>query len=222
MLTGIFGSGKTLLARALVDGLRRDQYTSANIFNPQMGNVELLREIIYQLGIHDNIPQQKSDVLHRLADILNDNHAEGRHTVIIIDEAHLIDDRMIFEELRMLLNFQKKDKFLLSLILVGQPELREKIAHLKQFDQRISIRFHLTGLKAAETETYIQHRLKIAGAQEPIFESDTYRMIHESTGGLPRRINQICDLALLTGFGTKASSIDVETLKEVVLDPQTL
>jgi general secretion pathway protein A len=221
LLTGVFGSGKTLLAQALLDSLQPDQFTSAFIFNPQLGHVELLREIIYQLGVHD-LPEQKTDILHRLADILNDNYSEGRHTVIVIDEAHLIEDRLIFEELRLLLNFQKRDKFLLTLVLVGQPELRDKISHLKPLDQRISIRYHLKGLRPEETRFYIEHRLKVAGAARPIFEEETFGPLHESTGGLPRRINQICDLALLAGFGMKAEKITNAIIREVVMDPQML
>lgn len=222
MLTGVFGSGKTLLAQALIDNLSKDQFTSAFIFNPQLTHVELLKEIVYQLGIREQLADQKTDVLHKLSDILNDNYAEGKHTVIVVDEAHLIEDRLIFEELRLLLNFQKKDKFLLTLILVGQPELREKITNIKPFDQRISIRFHLRGMKQEETRTYILHRLQVAGAERPIFEEDTFLTVHESTGGIPRRINQICDLALLNGFGMQAPRITSAIIKEVVMDPQML
>ncbi len=221
VLTGVFGSGKTLLAQALLESLRPEQFTTAFIFNPQLSHVELLREIIYQLGVHDP-PDQKTDILHRLSDILNDNYAEGRHTVIVIDEAHLIEDRLIFEELRLLLNFQKRDRFLLTLILVGQPELRDKVSHLKPLDQRVSIRFHLKGLRAEETRQYILHRLKVAGAQREIFDEGVFPAIQESTGGLPRRINQICDLALLTGYGMKAEKITSEIIREVVMDPQAI
>ncbi len=220
LLTGVFGSGKTLLAQALIEGLPRDKFTTAFIFNPQLSHVELLREIIYQLGIREHIPEQKSDILHKLDDIFNDNYAEGRHTVIIVDEAHLIEDRLIFEELRLLLNFQKHDKFLLTLILVGQPELREKISHLKPFDQRIYMRFHLKGLKFEESRSYILHRLQIAGATRDIFEADAFQAIYESTGGIPRRINQICDMALLTGYGMNAPMISDVIIREVVMDPQ--
>jgi type II secretory pathway predicted ATPase ExeA len=222
LLTGVFGSGKTLLAQALMDGLTRDQFNAAFIFNPQLSPVELLREIIYHLGVHDRIPEQKTDILHRLTEILTDNDNEGRHTVIIIDEAHLIEDRLILEELRLLMNFQKRDKFLITLILVGQPELREKINQLKAFEQRISIRFHLKGLKPEETKIYILHRLKVAGAGREIFEESTFHQIYESSGGLPRRINQICDLALLTGFGMKAPLINEALVREVCMDPQAI
>lgn len=222
VLTGVFGSGKTLLTQALIDSLSPDQYTTAYIFNPQLNPVELIREIIYQLGVHDQLPEAKTDILHRLSDILNDCYAESRHVVIIVDEAHLIEDRLILEELRLLLNFQKKDKSLLTLVLVGQPELREKLIHMKPFDQRISIRFHLKGLKPEETRAYIIHRLEVAGASQPIFEEEAYLAIHESTGGIPRRINQICDLALLTGYGAQAPIITAAIVKEVVMDPQML
>ena len=222
MLTGVFGSGKTLLAQALIESLPKDQFTSAFIFNPQLTHVELLKEIVYQLGIREHISDQKTDVLHKLSDVLTDNYAEGRHTVVVVDEAHLIEDRLIFEELRLLLNFQKKDKFLLTLILVGQPELRDKITNIKPFDQRIALRFHLRGLKPEETRTYILHRLKVAGAQRSIFEEDTFLSVHESTGGIPRRINQVCDLALLNGFGMRAPMITTAIIKEVIMDPQML
>jgi general secretion pathway protein A len=222
MLTGIFGSGKTLVAQALLENLKADRFAKAFIFNPKLTDVELLKEIVYQLGYHEKMSDEKTEVLHRLTDILNDNYSESRHTVIVVDEAHLIEERSIFEELRLLLNFQKKDKFLLTLILVGQPELREKIAQLKPFDQRVSMRFHLKGLRLDETKIYIDHRLKVAGTERQIFAEETYRLIHESTGGLPRRINQVCDLALLTGYGQKADKITVGILNEVLMDPQTI
>lgn len=222
MLTGIFGSGKTLLAQALFDSLNPDQYSKAFIFNPQLNPVELLREIIYQLGVHDSLPEQKTDVLHRLSDILNDNYSEGRHTVIAVDEVHLIEDRAIFEELRLLLNFQKRDTFLLTLILIGQPELKEKISQMKPFDQRVSIRFHLKGLRPEEVTQYVHHRLTVAGSEHEIFDESACRAIYESTGGLPRRINQVSDLALLTGYGHKADKITAEIISEVLMDPQMI
>lgn len=222
MLTGVFGSGKTLLTQALFDSLSSDQYLKAFIFNPHLSHVELLREIIYQLGVRDRIPETKTDILHRLSDILNDNYSEGRHTVIVVDEAHLIEDRMIFEELRLLLNFQRRDTFLLTLILVGQPELREKISQMKPFDQRISIRFHLKGLREEETASYIHHRLQVAGASRTIFQDAAIHAVHESTGGIPRRINQICDLALLTGYGMRSEQITSDIIREVIMDPQVL
>lgn len=222
VLTGVFGSGKTLIAQALLNSLSSDKYTKAFIFNPQFSNVELLREVIYQLGVHDQVPEKKTDILHRLDHILTESYAENKHTVIVVDEAHLIEDRLIFEELRLLLNFQKHDRFLLTLILVGQPELKEKISNLKQFDQRVSMRFHLKGLNQEETQTYIMHRLAVAGSQEAIFSEDACDVIYESTGGLPRRINQVCDLALLNGFGAQAHQINANLIQEVVMDPQTL
>ena len=222
LLTGIFGTGKTLLAQALMEGLEKNQFKTAFIFNPQLSPVELLREVIYQLGIHDNVPEQKTDILHCMTDILSDNYSEGRHTMIIVDEAHLIEDRLIFEELRLLLNFQKRDRFLLTLILVGQPELRDKINRMKPFDQRVALRFHLKGLTLEETKTYILYRLSIAGAKRKIFEEETFGILQEFTGGIPRRINQICDLALLAGYGANAPNITSTIVREVVMDPQML
>lgn len=222
LLTGVFGSGKTLLAQALIDRLKADRFVTAFIFNPQLSNVEILQEILYQLGEHQTMPDRKTDILHRLSEILDDNYAESRHVVILIDEAHLIEDRAIFEELRLLLNFQKRDKFLLTLLLIGQPDLREKISQLKPFDQRVSLRFHLKGLKPDETARYIEHRMEVAGSERPVFSPEAVRLIHESTGGLPRRINQVCDLALLAGCGTQSVQVTPEIVNEVLMDPQII
>ncbi|MEW6100991.1 MAG: AAA family ATPase [Candidatus Omnitrophota bacterium] len=217
-LSGVFGCGKTVIAQAVLASLSKGKYETAFVINPQLSHVELLREILYDLGIKDNLPTQKSDILHSLDETLHNNMDNGKQTVVMIDEAHLIEDKMIFEELRLLLNFQYKNKFLLTLILLGQPELREKINNIKQLQQRIAIKFHLSGLSEPETAEYIDYRLKVAGSIREIFERASLRTIHELSGGIPRRINQMCDLALLTAFGRQASLVDDAIIREVVKD----
>lgn len=218
ILTGVFGCGKTVIAQAVLTSLSKGKYETAFVINPQLSHVELLREIIYDLGVKDNLPTQKTDILHSLNEILHNNMDNGKQTVVIIDEAHLIEDKLIFEELRLLLNFQYKNKFLLTLLLLGQPELREKTNNIKQLQQRIAIRYHLSGLNEIEATEYIQHRLNIAGASKKVFEERALKTIFEQSGGIPRRINQICDMALLTGFGKQKEIISEEIITEVVKD----
>lgn len=218
VLTGVFGCGKTVIAQAVLLSLSKGKYETAFVINPQLSHVELLREIIFDLGHKDNLPVQKTDILHSLEKILHDNMDNGKQTVVFIDEAHMINDALIFEELRLLLNFQHRNKFLLTLLLLGQPELRDKINNIKQLQQRISIRFHLSSLTEAETVEYINHRLKIAGSTRPIFEEEALKSVYGHSGGIPRRINQICDMALLTGLGRQIELINDGVITEVVKD----
>lgn len=218
VLSGVFGCGKTVIAQALIASLNKAKYELAFIVNPQLSSVELLREIIYDLGAKDNLPTLKTDIMHLLDERLLHNADDGKRTVVIIDEAHLIEDKLIFEELRLLLNLQYKNKFLLTLILIGQPELKEKINNIKQLQQRISIKYHLMGLEQEETIKYVQHRLNVAQATRKIFADQAFASIYEGSGGIPRRINQICDTALLAGFGSKKELIDSQIIDEVLKD----
>ena len=218
VLSGVFGCGKTVVAQAVLSSLSKGKYETAFVINPQLSALELLREILYDLGLKDNLPTQKTDILHSLDETLHHNVDDGKQTIVIIDEAHLIEDRLIFEELRLLLNFQYKNRFLLTLILLGQPELREKINNIKQLAQRIAIKYYLSGLSETEISEYMQHRLKVAGATKNYFDDSAIKIIYEQSGGIPRRINQICDMALLTGFGSKAEIVSKEIIMEVVKD----
>ncbi len=215
LLTGVYGCGKTLLSRALLKELEQDIYKVALLTNPRLDDIEMLRMIAHSLGATE-LPTRKADILITLEKILKNNASDGKKTVVVIDEAHAIEDRNIFEEIRLLLNFQYEDKFLLNLLLLGQPELKEKVENIKQLNQRIAMRFHLEALNKEDISNYIVHRLKIAGVTRQIFSNDAISLIYEKSGGIPRRINQICDSALLTGFGKEVKIIDQELVKETV------
>ncbi len=221
MLTGVFGCGKTLLGRTLMRELGKDIYRAAFIINPQLEYIELLMSIATELGAKD-LPTKRSEVLTNvvldsISKILHNNYKDGKKTVVIIDEAHVITDMRVWEELRLILNFQLENKFLLTLLLLGQPELKESIDANKQLAQRIAMRCHLTNLTREEAAEYITHRLKVAG-REGIFSPKVSKLIYEKSGGIPRRINHICDLALVSGFGKKVKIIDEEIIQEVVQD----
>ena len=210
VLTGDYGCGKTLLTRVLVKQLDESRYDVGLLTNPRWKADELLKEILYQLG-HDVTDTDKSKLLHKLnEDVLFKNFQAGRSTVIVIDEAQMITDFETLEELRLLLNFQLDDKFLLTLILSGQPELNPIIDSIPQFEQRIAVRHHLTGLNLQETEECIKYRLAVAGRDDVLFSPEAIQRVFELTQGTPRKINNLCDICLLIGFTRKAATIVVD------------
>ena len=218
LLTGVFGCGKTLVLHALMRQLPSDRYRVALLSNPKLSYLELLMWIVQDLG-GENLPDRRDDVLvnvllTKLRDILVSNMKEGKETVVIIDEAHVIDDPGTMEGLRMLLNYQTEERFLLTLILSGQPELGRKVEELRQFEQRISIKWHLDIFSATETAAYIHHRMTVAGARRRVFSEDALAAIHQASGGIPRRINRLCDICLLAGFGKKSKVIDAPIVTE--------
>ncbi|MFH0807385.1 MAG: AAA family ATPase [Elusimicrobiota bacterium] len=215
LLTGIYGCGKTLLSQAILKEIEQDIYKVAVITNPRLDDIELLRMIVYYLSVQ-RIPTRKADILIALEQVLKNNAADGKRTVVIIDEAHAIEDKNIFEEIRLLLNYQQDNKFLLNLLLIGQPELKENVENIKQLNQRIAMGFHLDGLSREDTKNYIIHRLNIAQASKQIFTDESLSLIYDRSGGIPRRINLICDSALLTGFGKEARIIDKEIVIETI------
>jgi len=218
LLTGEYGSGKTLISRVILNELSSENYKLAFIFNPKLGPEDLLKEIIYQIGGDASGVTSKTELLHKLNELLYKIKQEGKNIVVLIDEAQAIPDENGFEELRLLLNFQLNDKFLLTLILMGQPELRQKIANIPQLRQRLSVAFHLTALSKKETKLYVKHRLGVAGCNIEVFSSAAFSELYRFSAGIPRRINNICDIALLVGSGKKLYRITKRTIKDVAMD----
>jgi len=219
LLTGDYGSGKTLLSRALISNLSQqgEKYKIALIVNPKLPTRDFLREIIYQL-VNEEVKGNKIKLLHILNERLYKNVDLNKETVIIIDEAQTIEKAGVFEELRLLLNFQLNDRFLLTLLLLGQPELKPKIKAIPQLEQRLAVKYHLSALDEEQTRNYIEHRCKVAGLTHPIFTPSACNVIFSSTGGIPRKINNICDMSLIVGMMEKIKLIDDSILKKVVED----
>ncbi|MCM8771170.1 MAG: AAA family ATPase [Candidatus Omnitrophica bacterium] len=218
LLTGEYGSGKTLLSRVLLDELSGDHYKVAFVLNPKLSPEDLLKEIIYQFGLDVAGLSSKTDLLHKLNAILLANKQAGKNSVVLIDEAQAIPEGSGFEELRLLLNFQLNDRFLLTLILMGQPELKQKINALPQLRQRISVAYHLTALPKKETKLYVKHRLGVAGCNIEVFSNSAFGEIYRFSGGIPRRINNLCDIALLVGSSKRLYKITKRTIKDVAMD----
>ena len=218
MLTGEYGSGKTVLSRIVIDVLIKDKiYEVALITHPQLTPVQFIQEIIYQLK-NEHLEGSKPQLLHAMQDIIYKNFNDGKKTVILIDEAQIIKNKETFEELRLFLNFQLNKKFLITLILIGQPELLKKIRFIPQLQQRLGIKYHLSGLNEDETQEYIKHRLSVAGAKTDIFTKEAIELIYKYSEGLPRKINNVCDMSLLIGFGQEAKIVDAGLLGRVVAD----
>jgi len=172
MLTGDYGCGKTLISRRLFEMLPQEKYDVALVTNPLLSPTEILREICNQLGIKSSPTWPKTQLLMELNDRLYQNMRSNKDTVIIVDEGQSIKDIRSLEELRLLLNFQLNDRFLLTLIIMGQPELRDMIDKYQQFKQRLAIRYHLNPLSSKDAKEYILHRLEIAGAKNTIFANN--------------------------------------------------
>ena len=215
LLTGEYGCGKTLLSRVLRKEFQQEnRYQSVFILDPHLTVREFLWEIAYQLGA-GAIPKNKIDISHALNKLILANHNSGKHTVLVVDEAQSIDHLNIFEELRLLLNYQLDNAFLLTVLLLGAPELKQMVTGMQHLVQRMAAGYHLNGLNDRETKDYINHRLTVAGAKRNIFSEDAFHEIYLHSYGVPRRINTICDLALLVGFSNNQSVIDRKTIQDI-------
>ena len=218
LLTGDIGCGKTTLSRALMDRVG-DRYHFLFVFNPRLTSDELLRVIAAGLQV-DHPSLQKDQLLSEITTALYRLHNEGRIPVVVIDEAQMIPDRELFDEIRLLTNFQLDDKNLVSVILMGQPELRGMLASpvYEPFRQRISLNYHLAPLGLEETLEYLDFRVMAAGGEPGLFSPDAVQRIFELSGGVPRRINAVATNALLIGFGRDASWIDGSVVEETAAE----
>ena len=215
MLTGPAGSGKTLFTRALLQKFDEAETEVALLTQPCADGAEFLSEVLYQLG-EDAPPGERQAAVHRLQEILYDNHAAGKQTLVIVDEAHLLADDGIFAEMQLLLKFQLNDAFLVTLLLAGQPPLEEKIKAFASLDQSIASRGRLRPLEAEETSSYIAHRLAAAGREEAVFDAEALAAIHGYAEGFPRKINNICDIALVIGYSRKLEGLDGQWVDQLI------
>ena len=218
MLTGEIGCGKTLLSRALIQHLAHDHYDLALVANPSFELADFIKEILYQFGISQK--GTKLDMIHALNERLLENLKKEKDTVLVIDEAQAINDQGIFEELRLLLNFQLNDRFLLTVILLGQPELRSKVEAIKQLSQRVVIRYHLTPFTMDEVGGYIDFRMKAAGASRVVFTPEAIEAVYKTSGGIPRKVNIVADLALLIGFMERCKQVGPRVVRKAVVEAQ--
>ncbi len=219
LLSGEVGTGKTTINRALLEQLPQDT-DIAIILNPALNAMELLASACDELRIpynqHHHTLKTLTDQLHMF---LLRNHAAGRRTVLLIDEAQHLDFDVL-EQIRLLTNLEVNTEKLLQIILIGQPELADLLRRpeLRQLNQRITARYHLEPLNKEETGAYIRHRLQVAGMNpdREIFPPAVVRGIYKATGGIPRLINVLCDRMLLGAYGSNRSQVDRRMLRTAV------
>jgi general secretion pathway protein A len=221
LLTGEVGTGKTTINRCLLEQLP-DNADIAIILNPALGAEDLLATVCEELEI--DLPEGRpglkllTDSLH---EFLLDNHEAGRKTVLMIDEAQHLDFEVL-EQIRLLTNLETSEEKLLHIILIGQPELADKLARpeLRQLNQRITARFDLQPLTPAETHAYIRHRLHVAGmpAGRELFPAAVVRAIHRQSRGVPRLINLLCDRMLLGAYGKGVDRLDKSLLRQATAE----
>ena len=220
LLTGVFGCGKTLLLNYLEKELSKQRVKFIKVTNPQGDRVDILRNIVRQVYT-EPLPLRKTDLssdslLEIFEQKITDNMRDGIKTVIIVDEAHLIKNEEVFEQLRLFLNYQTDFGFEVSLLLSGQPELKEKVAQFRHIEQRIALNAELGSLNKDEVNSYIRHRMKVAGGDSKVFSPEAISIIATKSAGIPRRINTICDLCLLQGMGMNKKNVDEEVVNAVI------
>jgi general secretion pathway protein A len=216
VITGEIGSGKTTVCRTLLNKLNSTTQT-ALITNTHLSGKDMLCNILEDLEV-EYTPGSKSVLLSQLNHYLIEQLRNDQNVVVIIDEAQNLQSSVL-EEVRMLSNLETENEKLIQIILLGQPELKKKLAlpKLEQLRQRIAVFYHLAPLTENETKKYILHRLKIAsGTDRQYFTAEALAEIYQFSNGVPRLINSICDSALLNGFIYEKDMIDGELMREVV------
>jgi type II secretory pathway predicted ATPase ExeA len=214
LLAGASGTGKTLLARMLRDMVGPEFAPIVHLVFPQMSTSELLAYLAGQLDAGPAGDRTDASV-RRIEQFLAENTDQGRHAVVLLDEAHLVERPETLEALRLLMNFEPGGKPGLTVVLVGQPAILPTLDRMPQLEERLGVKCLLRTLTAQETAAYVDHRLKSAGATAPIFDDDALATLHALSHGVARRINRLCDLALLIGFAEERSTISAGQLEAV-------
>ena len=215
-LTGEVGAGKTTVCRALLAELG-EGYRTALILNPMVSGTQLLRSILTELGLEP--PRtDRTAYLEVLNTFLLEQAEAGRDVVLLVDEAQDLTPELL-EQVRLLSNLETDRRKLIQIVLIGQPELRDKLnaRSLRQLRQRITVRYHLKPLDLDETERYISHRLLVAGADgRPKFSRGAVRAVHRYARGVPRLINAVCDKALLYGYVNATYELKSRAIRQAI------
>jgi general secretion pathway protein A len=217
VLTGEVGTGKTLLVRCLLQVLTRANIAFAYVFNPRLTPMEFLQYVVADFGLA-TAGKTKSDLLLGLAGFVIDRSQKNRTTVLVVDEAHQMSTDVL-EEVRLLTNLESPQEKLLQILLIGQPELDEKLDcdSLRQLKQRIAFRSQLSPLELDETAGYIYRRLQLAGNAQPntIFPMDTVLEVHRHSRGFPRLINTLCENGLICAYAKQSRAVTPDVIEEI-------
>ncbi len=223
VITGEIGCGKTTLIQKLISELDENVLV-AKVFQTQLDEVEFLQAVLVEFGLNP-FNAKKVELIDMLNTFLLDNFLQLKQLVLIVDDAHNLSMKVL-EEIRMLSGLETRKEKVLHVILVGQPSLNDMLdsPDMEQLMQRIRLRYHIKSLSEHDTRDYIQHRLRIAGAEDPekIFLPDTYSIIFKYTGGLPRLINTLCDTAMTCAFADNIHTVSLSTINTAIEELQWL
>ena len=219
VLCGGIGTGKTTLARRLLDALSEDRYESSLLVMVHSGVTPewILTRIAMQLGV-DTPAADRLTLLRQLYERLLAIDAEGRRAVVLIDEAQMLQTRELMEEFRGLLNLEIPGKKLLNILFFGLPEVEECLRLDEPLAQRVAVKVHLHSLNPDITHAYIKHRLQVAGAKRMLFSAESIPAIHRHAGGVPRLINTICDNCLFEAYLGKLGQVNAKIVYAVAGD----
>jgi len=217
-LTGEVGAGKTTVIRTLLTRLTPETHATALILNPMISALGLLKTINREFGISD-IGEEPAELVETLNRFLLQQKAAGKTVILVIDEAQDMEP-VTLEQVRLLSNLETATEKLIQIILVGQPELETLLSRteLRQLNQRITVRYHLTSMEAVDTRDYITHRLRVAGGTPEMvrFSDAAIQLIHRFTGGLPRLVNAVTDRSLLIGYTAESRQIDTSQVRQAI------
>jgi type II secretory pathway predicted ATPase ExeA len=218
VVVGDIGTGKTTLARRMLDELDETRYEAALlvVLHSSVTADWLMRKIAIQLGVKD-VGTTKVEILKQLYEKLLEIHESGLKTVVLMDEVQMLQSREIMEEFRGLLNMEVPEGKLITLVFFGLPEIEKLLALDEPLKQRIAVKCRLTAFEESTTEEYIKHRLNVAGCKEDIFTPAAIKSIHLYSKGIPRLINTICDNALLEAFLIREKTIDKGIIESVAI-----
>ncbi len=219
VVVGDIGTGKTTLARRMLDELDEAHYEAALlvILHSSVSSEWLLKKVAMQLGVR-NLKESKVDILGDLYQRLAAIHEGGKKVAVLIDEAQMLQSKEIMEEFRGLLNMESPDGKLVTFVFFGLPELEGLLALDEPLKQRVAVKYRLKALQEDTTGEYIKHRLRIAGSGDGIFTDTAIHAVHRYSKGIPRLINTICDNALLEGFLLKKKMVDKDVIEDVAAD----
>ena len=218
LITGEVGAGKTTLLLHLVRSLGSEM-TVGLISNPHGSRAELLRWVLHALDQPAELDESYVDLFSRFQNFLLSEYAAGRSVVLIFDEAQNLTAEAL-QELRMFININSGKDEVLQLVLIGQPELRDLVSRpkMRQFAQRVAASYHLTAMDLKTVRGYIPHRLKVAGTEKRIFSAPAVKLIYDVTRGVPRLVNQLCDLAMVYAFTRGKQVVSAQTVQQVIDD----